>query len=455
MSKFWAIVCALFLWPQAYAQGPAPPTNDFTSLVRRVQSNRPMVSASGQFAVYRAPEEGWPAPRLNPNVQTNYVQVDPGVLVVVCDRIRSAVIQNLGVQDMWQGRIFIYLREARNLDEPIFIPPPQNPQTYTLFVPDKVGRNRLISAIVAAVLEEIADRNAPRPAEIPAWLVDGLAREVAQEHPHDLVFSSAPFNPDALHLYSWDVKPPLERAQEVLRQWPPLTIDQLSWPAPGQADDEVYTSSAQLFVQDLLRLNDGRQCMWAFLPALTHHLNWQVSFMEAFHSDFTSQLDLEKWWVLCLMNFTGRDLSGLLTSGNTRERLDVLLEPEVEVRESPDQIPTNRTASLQEIIVGWTPAMQEQTLKNTLGELTSLQIQASRDVKPLVEAYCDALETYIKARDKSGVFRNKKKRERLLGLDKPAAAAVERLDALDTRRQQTPTDPNVPLQQARGPDASN
>ena len=436
MSRLLVIVCALLLWRQADAQTVFQ--DDFVSRVRQLQGPPPRISSTGQFAVYEAPPVAWRPPDLDSAVHPNYVQLEPALLTITCDRIKAAVLQNLGARDQWQGTVRIYLHVTRNPDEAIVSPTPNDRLKYFLYLPDKVERSRLVSAVVAVLLEEIANRTAEeRPAEIPAWLVEGLTRQVMQEHPYDLI-ASPPTFADRFNgqVYQVTNAPPLQRAHEVLLSRSPLTLDELSWPSPGQVEDEAYRSSAQLLVCDLLRLDDGRQSMQAFIPMLSRHLNWQLSFMDAFHNDFGSRLELEKWWALCVVRFTGRDLAENLNAEDSWLRLDELLRAKAEVRTSADDLPQHTDLKLQNVIAEWSPAMQEATLKNTLNYLAALRPSVSDQVAPLVDNYVQALSLYVKDRDKSGLFRNKKKSMKVIGLDQAALFTVQRLDALDARRQQ-------------------
>src|SRR5260221_309389 len=80
---------------------------------------------------------------------------------------------------------------------------------------------------------------------------------------------------------------------------PPLSFEGLSWPSDahlsGEAGD-VYRASAQLFVHELLRFQDGRACLRTMLDGLPQHYNWQFAFLQGFKSHFQRLQDAEKWW---------------------------------------------------------------------------------------------------------------------------------------------------------------
>ena len=438
MSKVWAIVCALLFGQQAYAQNGGGA--DFQDLVRRVQSSRPTVSTSGQFAVFEAPSEGWRSSNLTWAEQSNYVQLNAALVAFACDRIKGALLQDLGAPDEWRGRMAIYLRRARTRDDAVIAPPPENPGMYYVSVPDKVDRNRFVTAVVSLVLEEIGNRTADKPVEVPVWLAEGLSQEIMHEHPYDLVPSLPPVGDQGMRLERltnyFTNTPPLKWAKEILRERGPLTLDQLAWPAPGDEENPVYRGSAQLLVTELLKLNDGRACMRAFVPELAKHLNWQVAFMAAFKSHFATRLELEKWWELCVVRFTGRDLSESLSSEDSWKRLDDLLRAHAQVRTSNDELPLHTEVKLQDVIGGWSPGMQEAMLKEKLQYLATLRNAVAPEAVPFVDGYQQALLAYVKERDKAGLFRDKKKSLRVVGMDKPAVAAIRELDALDARRRE-------------------
>ena len=89
-----------------------------------------------------------------------------------------------------------------------------------------------------------------------------------------------------------------------------MTFEELSWPTAANstgAAGEFYGDSAQLFVDELLSLPDGRACLRAMVAELPRY-NWQFAFLHAFGAYFQRPLDVEKWWALQVVQFTGHDL---------------------------------------------------------------------------------------------------------------------------------------------------
>ena len=110
-------------------------------------------------------------------------------------------------------------------------------------------------------------------AEIPAWLTDGLSQELLATAWQEIILSSPNKVMNGLPV-TRTVKTTrgmdsLAGARRVLRDHATLTFEQLSWPTGAQlsgADDGVYRASAQLFVNELLGLKDGRAHLRAIPP---------------------------------------------------------------------------------------------------------------------------------------------------------------------------------------------
>lgn len=273
-------------------------------------------SLSGQFVVYDLPPETsfHPSPTENPAL----MEVDPTLMAVSCERIKKSLLSQFSLRDEWRGKIYINLYRTPNGDDPVVVAPSkfEREWSYRLDMPQRLERSRLISAVVEVLLLEMAERNSDSSTQIPPWLSEGMSREVmlcsegelVLERPHHLENGLNLSRLMRTNLFS----NPLIKTHEAMMTLPPLTLEELSWPQPGQFDGsagEAYRACAQLFVHDLLQLNDGHQCLRNFLGELPLHLNWQIGFLRAFHSHFATQLEVEKWWALQVVQFTGRDLA--------------------------------------------------------------------------------------------------------------------------------------------------
>ena len=451
MFRLWVIVCLCVLWRPAGAQTGLP--ESFRNEVRQAQNTPGAVSSSGQFIIHGAPDDGWRLMTLSPSLAPNYARFDAPLLAVSCERIKSALLADLGAQDQWQGQIAIFLHQARRLDETIVIGSSahQGEWKYYMNMPDTMERSRVVSAFVNMVLLEMANRGAGRSAEIPAWLAQGLTQELMRESMTGLVMETPKDGNGDIHTSSELLEgrsaPPLEQAHEVLQERPPLGIAELSWPREGQEEDEVYRCSAQLFVCRLLQLDDGRACMRQMIQELPQHLNWQISFLDAFHGHFASQLELEKWWALCLVNFVGRDLAQTWPHAESWQKLDEVIHSGAQVRTAMDELPMHTEVTLQSIIGDWGYTLQEEVLRIKIQQLRSLRAAVSQDMAGIVDDYRMVLENYVRTREKSGAFRNTTA-ERILGPDRTAVETIQRLNALDAEREALRNGPDAAGQTA-------
>jgi hypothetical protein len=195
----------------------------------------------------------------------------------------------------------------------------------------------------------------------------------------------------------------------------------------GATVGELYRDSAQLFVDQLLALPDGRAGLRAMLDALPEHYNWQFAFLRAFHSHFQRPLDIEKWWTLQVLQFTGRDLAQTWPVAESWTKLDELIRSGVQIRYGTNDLPVHGEVPLQTIIQDWEPAPQVQALQAKIQELELVRPRVAAELVPLVDDYRRVLADYL--RERGGGARPGKKATRRL-----VSETVQRLAALDGQR---------------------
>ncbi|HEX3800144.1 MAG TPA: hypothetical protein VH413_15730 [Verrucomicrobiae bacterium] len=398
-------------------------------------------SLSGQFIVHDAPPVfGY---LVDVDRLTNLVRLDPTLLAVSIERIKSAVLEQLGTHDQWRDHIAINLHHIQG-NEPITITPLRFDRDwlYRVDVPDAVERPQLVSAIAEVVLLEIANRSTAKSVELPAWFVQGLAREIQCTAQYELVIDPPKrvggADPFRYVFNSGRRADPLAQAHEELRTVPPLTLEQLSWPGDWKFTGDAalaYGCSAQLFYHDLLNLPNGRAAMRAFLGELPQHLNWQISFLTAFHNNFASQRELEKWWALDVVQFTGRDLTQTWPSAESWNKLDQVLRQSVEIRSNLKDQPLRNQVSLATIIHDWDAAHQKPVLREKSQQLAILRARVSQDLVYLVDDYRRVIDSYLNKKD-FGVYIPLGKTLTPPALDNIARNALQQLAVLEARREQ-------------------
>ena len=231
---------------------------------------------------------------------------------------------------------------------------------------------------------------------------------------------------------------PLTDASEVLHAHPPLTFDQLSWPGDisltGQTG-EVYRSCAQLFVDRLFRFKDGRRCLQTTIETLPRYYNWQMAFLDGFKSHFGRPIDVEKWWALQLVQFTGRDLTQTWTAADSWKKLDEIIRQASEVRTKPNELPERKEMSLQTLIRDLSTIQQRPVLQRKLRELGALRLRVSQDLVQLVDDYRAVLQSYLAKNTSTNPYYFSKGKMLRASSDRLARDTIKQLDKLDLRLQ--------------------
>jgi len=426
-----ALAVAVVLGARRNVAGAQRPPSDLVS-VR---------SYSGQFIAYAGRSVTLPPSLLLVATNRDFVQLEPTLATVSCERIKQLLLRELNSPASWRGTVYLVLYPARAASDPITITSDRfkNDWQYRVDLPDLVERPRYVRAIVQVLLFELANRTAQaRAAEIPLWLVEGFSQMLLASNEAEIILPPPRATAGGLSVSATSLSARkenlLQQAQRKLRGRPPLTFEALSWPSEqelaGDAGD-LYSGSAQLFVGELLRFPDGRACLGAMLAQLPQNYNWQFAFLGAFRTHFQRPLDVEKWWALSLTQASGRDAAQTWPLEESWQKLDQAIHAAVQVRTGANELPLHADVSLQKIIREWDPIRQTQALNNTLRDLGLLRLRIAQEYVGLVHDYSQAIETYLQQRDRSPSafpFTKGAGRRRVI------EAAIQQLDALDAQR---------------------
>jgi hypothetical protein len=399
-------------------------------------------SQSGQFLVSRA---GSAAPnRVTAVLATNrlYLELEPELLVVSCERVRQAVARLLGLTAPWRGRIHVTLFPARSAEDLVTLTAERfrDDWHYRVQVPDVVERRRLMRALVEVLLLETANQHAGgRSAELPPWLAVGLTEHLLASAEVELLFPPPRLRVGGLMLSRTVVKErrrdPLTDARHHFREDAPLALQELSWPTEQEFSGDravAYRSSAQLFVTELLRFRNGAACFRAFLRELPQRLNWQTAFLKAFHEHFERLLDVEKWWALQVVYFTGRDLAHTWPPAESCQKLDEAIRIPVQVRTNRNDLPAARTVPLQTVITEWDFVRQTPVLRTRIFQIELVRQRVALELFSLAEGYRRTLAGYLEERDKLGAVLNQRRSARP-AMQRLMEETVRQLNALDAR----------------------
>jgi len=409
-------------------------------LARTPEPVRNLRSYSGQFIVALAHGSG---SRHLPGLSTNrsLVTLEPTLLTVSCERIKQLLCRELGATAPWEGKIFVVLFPAASDNDPITITCEhlKDGWQYRLEMPDVISPPRFTRTLVQLLLMEMANRTAAdRSAEIPLWLAEGMTRQLQATSEKEIILPPPTMGGKGIAVSTSEVNAelghPLKSAHTLLCAHPPLTFEQLSWATPNQyggSDGDLYSASAQLFVQELLQLKDGRACLRAMLAELPRHYNWQLAFLRGFHPHFQRPLDTEKWWALRVVRFTGRELEQTWPLNESWEKLNAAVHAPVQLRAGPNDLPMSAEVSLQTVIREWDHPRQTQALQDRVRELSLIRQRVAREAVELTDRYRVVLETFLRDRDKTSLLLLFRKQ---VAFKRAAEQAVRELDALDAQR---------------------
>ena len=411
-------------------------------LSAQVASHTPVLrSASGQFSVFDRRGAAPPALPASSDAK-GFFELEPAFLTVSCERIKNALDSELGAPNRWRGKIQVTISPVRNTsdDYAITVDRFNNGWNYQVNLPQRVERTMFVRTLLQVLLLELANRQAnERSAEVPFWLVEGLTQRLLISRAAELILpppdkSIGGISVRRIVIESRD-NDPLEAARRVLRERPPLTLEELSYPRndefAGPAGD-AYRRSSQLFVSELLRLNNGRACLLDTVMGLGSCYNWQTAFLKAFQAQFPNQLALEKWWALQVVYFVGRDPRQLWRDEESWRKLEETLLTPVAIRRTSGEMPARAEVTLQAIIREWDRARQLTTLRGKVRALGQTQSRVSPEFIALTDGYRRVLTDYLREIESASSFSDLESMP--AGVKKYAMESLGRLDELDVKR---------------------
>ena len=368
---------------------------------RSVLAPMRLESRSQQFVVFGSPpgtELGPPSLSL---IESNHVQMEPTLLVLTCERVRTELLRELGVGDAWSGRIQVHVQGDLRPTEPVVVESQwfANGWHYRMVVPGQLDRPRLVRSLTRVLLLEIANRGnrSQRPAEIPIWLEEGLATHLLALHGDNLV-------PETRTQFTrvQNASPDLFlEARRLLGGRELVAFMDLTLARPDQFTDEqweVFRRTTQLLVAELLNLPEGRAALLETLRQLPAYMNPQLAFLRGYARRFPTMLDAEKWWSVVWMNFTARDRHMRLSSAHSLGQLDEILTAPIAVRHGTNSVPGRKDLPLREVIAHTEFSRHQQAVIQAAFQLQILQHTAPVEFSRLIGDYRQTLLHYLKRR---------------------------------------------------------
>jgi hypothetical protein len=389
---------------------------------------------NGQFIAYGVPRPSslqFSAPQEGRVL----LRLDPMLLVVICDRVKQALLQELQCPDQWRGQILINIRFTASTNQPVLI----DARTFTdgwqarMQVPDEIESSKLVRVLVQTLLLEMANRQSQSSlTEVPLWMVEGLTRLILLTEGNSFLPQ-----PQTRQVQVQIKTDPLKAIRAGLRDRLPIAFNELCFPAPDQLVGEPwqgYQTSAALFMYELMRLPKGGLCLLNMLARLPQHLNWQTAFFENFGEYFQRPLDVEKWWAIAVQNALGREQWQGWSMATSYDKLDEILHVPVQIRTSPQSLPNATQVSLQTFLQQWDYPVQHELLQRKISQLKAAQINMAQPLANLTEHYRLALETYLQNRDQNAAGGPPRKGQVPVRPQSLVNAAVKQLILLDKQR---------------------
>lgn len=357
-------------------------------------------SISGQFVVHGKATTPPPAGVVPAFSDHPLIDLQPELLAVTAERVKTAVLRHLNAPNEWRGKIHLHLQNTRAAEsQPIRIVPQlfKDGWYFWMVVPERVSWRRLVRALTEAVLLELANRSETTFVQTPLWLNEGLAGLIIAEEGRDIVLEAR----TAL-LRNQRIRNPLNEARALLGNQEPWSFSELGLPDPANlrqpAQWERFQGSAILLTHELLAAPEGKVRMFSAIKNLSQNLNWQTAFLKAHSKQFVSLLDVEKWWAVNANHVLMRDPIDQWTPIHALEQLDEVVSATLEIRTSDDPTPVRRKIRLAQLITETDTSIHLEVLEQKLNHLHRVYAHAPADILPLAVDYFETIDRYVTSR---------------------------------------------------------
>ena len=408
-------------------------------------------SRSGQILVRWLDQFRVPPFLRQDEIAADIIVLSPELLTVSAERIKEGVVQQLGTTDRWSvkgDKIQITFASGKSNPNRFHIDSHRftNGWRYQVKISPKIRRQVWLRGCVGLFLLEMANRMATeRSAEVPVWLIDGIATELSQTALVDLSPSFTDqiqvggTNPSLGRIIPTQRRQdPILATRAFLGQNVPVSVAELFFPSNDHLNGNkatLYRRSAHFFFRQLANLPAGKASLQQFIASLSSYLNWQQAFFPSFQEQFTTMLEVEKWWSVALTDLTQLTPVSSWSPAESLSYLDRILKPAALVGQERDQLAQRRNFTLQQVIAQWDIADQRPTLVQIQSRLRVLSIYAAPSLRPVIQGYQKALNDYLERRGSVGFDPSRRGQARLRS-ERVVSDTQKELNKLDQQRQQ-------------------
>ena len=317
---------------------------------------------------------------LRPLDSQGVATLNPPIISVACERIKSEVLRILKIEDRFNGSIVVRIFPVDKRRPPAKILATQfaDGWRYTLEIQDRVHWTLLVRTTVEALLLEVANRgNGDQLNPIPLWLSEGVTTLLIGESSRELVPQLNREFKDP----NRSMNPLVAIASKTVGR-SPVGFDALAFPTDALLSDtnqfQLFQGSAALFVHHLRSKGGGSSSLGALVFAFNRSLNWQTALLKTYPAEFQSLLDVEKWWAITSVAFYAQNASQFITPETLDRHLKSILQETVEVARSTNSPLGRRVLRLSETIEQWPLAAQIPVLERKMIQLRYLSNLGSR-----------------------------------------------------------------------------
>jgi len=351
-------------------------------------------------------------PKQNPLLK-DVVQLTPSELALSCEQVKRAYLNQLDTTDRPGSRISINIKPWLQPQANVLITAVRynDGWRYELIVPEYIERRKLLRGLVQVLIQEMGNRlNDGDSVQVPMWLREGLTEIMLERDGTALIAEASRIkNPLGNQFVQVDAptrdkvwNDPLSIVREKLKITPPFSFSDLSVPV----DDEIarlgfehYQHSAHLFVSELLQLRDGQQKLRTYIQDLFRFSHPQFALFDAYRANFTSALEVEKWWSVAQVNFLGRQDRARWPEKNALAKLNEILQPQVRIRLDTNAVPISETITLKQLITDVDFDQQRPVLNQMVNQLQRLEWNLPPDLLKLVYDYHVLILNYANKRE--------------------------------------------------------